>query len=185
MPLNDFEYPAEHPEWHDVMSVTLGELVQDGWVDWTSKTFDWSSYAYDGVTYERLCKGIEERYWYREIGLIPPKRWQKKLMYKLRYELCPKYNRLYEAAKDGINVLQDADRYGKRRKIRSDYPETLASGNADYLTTGDDEQYEDVTDGDAVEKMSAYMQSWRDLDASFIEELEPLFASIYTVGIGY
>lgn len=182
--MEQFQAPGMVTEWHDVYSVSLGELYEDGWIDWDSPAFDWSEWAYDAETYTRLCEGIVQRYYFRELSMMPPKRWQKKLMYRLRFELCPKYNRMYAKA-ESLNPLQESDEYGKSRDIRSAYPETLLSDNADYLESGEDHQHEDVKEGRLVELGTAYFKEWRDIDAAFLDELESLFSPLAAVGLDY
>lgn len=44
------------------------------------------------------------------------------------------------------NGTENADEYEKRRAIGSDYPETLLSGNADYVSNGQDEEKERISE---------------------------------------
>ena len=179
---NEFQWPRITPEFHDVFSVAFGELVDDKWVDWSQGLFDWKRYAHDDEQYARICEGIELRYRYREIAIIPPKRWAKKFIYRIIYELCPKYNPAYDVA-ENLDLLQVSDKYGKRRNVASLYPETLLSGNSDYLSSGDDMQYEDVEDGPAIELMGKYIDEFKAIDQAFLDDLEIMFSPLAAIDI--
>lgn len=180
--------PYEEPdldwhEWHPTFSVTLGSLVEDGWVNWQQDgLFWWGDAAHDDETYKRLCEGIEARYWYREISMIPPGQWRRKLLYVIRFELCPKYNRLYDII-DDVNILQDSDKYGKRREIGSDFPETLLSDNANYVSTGEDSEYEDIELGRALDAVPEFIRDWTDVDQAFLDGLERMFSAVITFNV--
>lgn len=169
-------------EWHPTFSVTLGQLSADEWFRWDNELFAWDAFAYSEEQYERVCEAFMQRFWYREISMLPPGKWARRLMYKIRYELCPKYNRLYEAMEDA-NILQISDKYGKSRDIGSDYPETLLSDNSVYLSDGRDKEYEDIELGSVSDIVPDYIKNWRDIDAAFLDELECMFASVITYNI--
>ena len=160
------------------VNVTLGQLVEGGAFSWDLPELNWSAYAYNEEQYARVCDAFEMRYWYREICMQPYNRWIRKLSYRIRYELCPKYNRIYDAL-DGVNVLADYDEYGKRRKIDSEYPETQLSGNADYLSYGTDEEYENIRTGDVISKTEDYTR-FKDVDQMFLDDLDIMFSKLIT-----
>ena len=68
--IEPYEPSAPTPEFHAVMTVSLGELVEGGFVDWDDASWHWDSY--DDAQYHRLCAKIEAHYWDREIGVLPP-----------------------------------------------------------------------------------------------------------------
>ena len=176
MPIEHLDYYEEsYDEWTSIAGVKLGELVDYGYFDWSADYLDWREFAHDDEMYTRICDAFIERYTYRELSMYPFRKWAMKLHYKICYELCPKYNRLYDLL-DGVNILADYDRYGKKRAIKSDYPETLLGGNADYTSAGNDEEYEDIQIGNAYGKIIDVRDNWRELDALFLDELEPFFA---------
>lgn len=182
MIINPFNLPDFNSQYHDTISVTLGELIEGKFFDWANEMFNWSDYAYSPEQYNRVCNAFIDRYYFREIAIIPPYRWAKKLMYKIKYELCPKYNRAYKAM-DGADILQISDKYGKSRDINSTYPETLLSGNSDYLESGSDHEHEDIELGNVMDIVPDYVQNWRDLDAAFLDELDTMFTCLITVNI--
>ena len=169
--------------WNAIYTIQLGELIEHGLFDWSSDDLNWSAYAYDQAQYDRVCAYFIERYRYREISIEPFLEWRLTLRRKLCYELMPKYAPLYKRVADGINPLQDSDEYYKRRAIGSDYPETLLSGNADYISNGQDEEHEKLVEGSFTESYLAYAEAFKAVDELLLDELECLFIGLYTVSL--
>lgn len=78
--------------------------------------------------------------------------------------------------------MQASNEYGKSRDIFSEFPQTMLSGNSDYASTGNDRQYERVTEGDIMEKFAA-MEHFRTVDQMLLDEVEPLFSCLFTVNV--
>lgn len=171
------------PLWNAIYTVQLGELIEHGVFDWTDDILDWSAAAYDDEQYNRVCAYFIEQYRYREISIEPYLEWALMLHKKLVYELMPKYAPLYKRVEDGINPLQISDEYFKRRAIGSDYPETLLSGNADYISNGQDEEHEKLTEGNLAESFANFASMYKPVDSMLIDELDCMFISLYTVSI--
>lgn len=170
-------------ETHALYTIKLVELVQTGVFDWSRPELDWSSAAYDEEQYDRVCSYFIERYRYEEIALLPVKEWMLSLKRRLIYELMPKYRPLYERLKDGLNPFQESDEYHKKRSITSDYPETILSANADYVSDGVDIEYETIREGNIAEMAVNYRDMYRDVDNMLLDELEIMFIQIYTANV--
>lgn len=177
--LLDYTYQKEG---HAVLTVQLFELMESGAFDWSRPEVDWKSAAYNDEQYERFCTYFVERFRFREISIIPPLEWFYALRRMLVYELMPKYSPLYAQVESGIAPLGENE-YFKRRHITSNYPETLLSGNADYITDGNDEEYERIKIGNAAEAMQAYKEGFESIDKAIGDELEVLFTSMYTTNV--
>lgn len=167
------------PESHAVYTVQLCELMKSGAFDWSRPELDWSEAAYDQEQFERFCKYFEERFMFREIGMVPPLQWFTALRRMMVYELMPKYRPMYSQIESGIAPLGENEYY-KERKISSAYPETLLSGNSDYISDGEDREWERVKVTNAAEAMESYRNGFRSVDAALADELEVLFISMYT-----
>ena len=63
-------------DFHAVTTITLGELLTEGGIDWTQPEWSWRDDAYNDTQYTRCCKKIENRYYDRELGVMPPGRWR-------------------------------------------------------------------------------------------------------------
>lgn len=64
--LTPLEWPSD---FHSVVTIQLGELIEAGWVDWEDQSWTWDYYSVE--QYKRLCPMIEARFFYREIGILP------------------------------------------------------------------------------------------------------------------
>lgn len=165
-------------DFHSVMTIQFGELIEAGWVDWDDPTWTWD-YC-DVEQYKRLCPMIEARFFYREIGILPPGRWKQQFMRKMN-EIMPKYKKLYALEEQGLDPLQASNTYGKSRIIHSEFPETMLSGNSDYASFGDDREFENVTEGDVLEKWEQMQTRYKTVDVMILEELDELFTCLLTV----
>lgn len=166
-----------------VYTITIGELQAAGVFDWDNPLLDWSSAAYDAEQHERVCSYFIERFYYREISIEPFEEWARTLKRKLVFELMPKYKPLYERASEGFSPLADGDEYYKSRIVNSAYPETVLSGNSDYLTDARDEEYERIKEGNLVDAMENYRERFHGVDQSLLDELESMFISMYTTNV--
>ena len=169
--------------WNAIYTVQLGELIECGLFDWNREELNWSSAAYDETQYERVCDYFIERFRYREISIEPFLEWAQMLKRKLVYELMPKYKPLYERVAEGVNPYQLEDEYYKRRTIDSEYPETLLSENADYLSNGTDEEWERLKEGKLAERLVEFAAMYKDVDQLLLDELESMFIGLYTMNV--
>ena len=177
---SEFEDYTFQDEFHAVYSIQLGELVKSGVFDWTRPELDWSAAALDESQYERVCSYFIERFYWREISITPALQWMQTLKRKLVFELMPKYRPMYEVIAEGINPLAKEDEYFKERHINSDYPETLLSGNADYISDGYDKENERILINTIGDGVTDYVEKYRYVDELLLDELESLFVCMYT-----
>lgn len=169
-------------EYHAAYTIQLCELINDGWIDFTST--DWDFDCYDIEQRNRLWNKFKRRYYYREIGILPPGRWKWELLRKLD-EIMPKYKPLYKMLEEGQNILQHYGEYGKSRNIYSDFPQTMLGGNEDYASNGTDKEHEEIYLGDWIEQLEK-IKNYDDVDVMILKELETMFSCMFTVNInGY
>lgn len=176
--LND--YTGENI-WNAIYTIQLGELIEHDIFNWKNDELNWKAAAFDDAQYKRVCEYFIERFRYREISIEPYLEWALMLKRKFIYELMPKYKPLYERVAEGVNPLQDSDEYFKRRTIGSEYPETLLSGNADYASDGEDEEWERLKEGNFAESMDTYVALYRGVDEMLLDEVENMFIGLYTM----
>lgn len=180
--IDDYEM-LNIPDYHPVFSVQLCELINDGLIDFSDSEWDFDSYKKNPTDTEqrnRYWQKFEARYYYREIGLMPPGVWQHELLRKLN-EVMPKYKPLYKMLDDGVNIMQKMGEYGKSRNIFSEFPQTrLAGSNQDYASNGTDREHEEIYLGDWLDT-AARIKTYDDVDVMILKEMETMFCSMFTV----
>lgn len=169
--------------WNAVYTIQLGELIEKGVFDWSMSILDWSKAAYSDEQFKRVCEYFTQRFMFREISIEPFYEWATMLKRKLVFELMPKYKNLYKYLDDEFDPAQNSVTYTKRRAIGSDYPETLLSGNADYISNGQDEEREDIQRGNLQDAYNKYVEDYQAIDTKLIDELESMFIGLYTASI--
>lgn len=172
------------PDYHAVTTITLGELLIPGGIDWTTPQWSWRDDAYDDTQYSRCCAKIENRYYDREIGVMPPGRWRRHLL-RLIAEIMPVLKPLYELAAGNPGIfMSDADTWHKTRTVFSDYPATQLVTGQDYASNATDMEYETVTNGNYMDKVRAIRQGdYVDIDVLLLEHLEECFSPLWTANI--
>ena len=180
--VDDFqEYTND--EYHAVYSIQLCELINGGWIDFSDES--WNFDMFDEEQRNRFWNKFMRHYYWREIGITPPGRWKWEVLRKLD-EVMPKYKPIYQALKDGQDILQKYGEYGKSRNIYSEFPQTQLSGlNQDYASNGTDREHEEIYLGDWFEKMKE-LKNYDDVDLMLVKEFETFFAVMFTVSMnGY
>nr|DAF34351.1 MAG TPA: portal protein [Bacteriophage sp.] len=178
--------PCEsYDDFHGVMTYTFGELLNvPGGVDWTNVAWSWRDVAYDDMQYARCCKKIENRFYDRELGVMPVSRWKRHFL-RLINEIMPTLKPLYAAADGNSGVmLSDMDTWHKMRTVFSDFPATQLAENQDYASNATDNQYETITNGDFMDKVSRVRSGdYVDIDVLLLEHLETCFSPLWTINI--
>lgn len=178
--VSDLDEYTYQNEGHSVYTIQLFELIESGVFDWEREELNWKDSAYDDAQFERVCLYFNSKYLYREISILPIKEWFNALKTKLVFELMPKYNYLYSRLEDGLEPLANENEYFKNRRIESEYPQTLLSENADYISSGTDEEYQRIKEDNITDSFNKFASEFRSIDQMLVEELEPLFISMYS-----
>lgn len=185
----DLYSPVDFSDYHAVFSIQLCELINGGWIDFDDTSWDFDCYEREGIENDReqrdrLWKKFMRRFYWREIGIIPPGQWKWEVLRKLD-EIMPKYKPLYRALDNGQDILQHAGNYGKSRDIYSEFPQTMLGENEDYASTGNDREHEEIYLGDWIEQLEK-IKTYNDIDVMILKELETMFSAMFTVNInGY
>lgn len=180
--MEPIEISLGNSEFHSTATISLGELITDGWIDWDDDSWKWD--YYDEDQYNRMCQKIEGRFWARDLGILPIANWKRRFISYMN-EIMPKYKLMYDIVKDpNFNPLMTVDEYYKSRDIFSEFPQTSLGGKQDYASAGTDREYERSLEGDVLDKLSQ-LSSFRDIDVMILDDLEVLFSSLYTFNINY
>lgn len=172
-------YTEQDRTYWNALSITVGELMDADVIteEWFV-TFD----KYDDAQASRLWQKFVGRFQFREIGILPPRRWMLRCIAKLN-EVMPKYKPLYEAIDNGATTLTDYDEWHKRRDVYSSFPQTALGGaNEDYASSGTDQEYETVRDYGLLD-VSERMDTYNDVDVMVLNDLEILFMSVRSTSI--
>ena len=171
-------------DYHAVVTITFGELLTSGGVDWTQPQWSWRDDAYNDAQYERCCKKIENRYYDRELGVMPPGRWRRHFL-RLISEIMPILKPLYELTDGNPGIfMSDTDTWHKMRTVFSDFPATQLQESQDYASNATDTQYETITNGDFMSKVRSIRQGdYVDIDVLLLEHLNTCFSPLWTVNI--
>ena len=106
--INHYQPYESRDDFHGVMTYTFGELLDiPGGVDWDNTAWSWRNVAYDDTQYVRCCKKIENRFYDRELGVLPASRWKRHFL-RLIDEIMPTLKPLY-AAVDGNSGIMLSD----------------------------------------------------------------------------
>lgn len=172
------------PDYHAVTTITLGELLAPGGIDWTTPQWSWRDDAYDDTQYSRCCAKIENRYYDRELGVMPPGRWRRHFL-RLISEIMPILKPLYELTDGNPGIfMSDTDTWHKMRTVFSDFPATQLQAGQDYASNATDTQYETITNGDFMSKVRSIRQGdYVDIDVLLLEHLNTCFSPLWTVNI--
>lgn len=179
-PLTDYDMWQDSEDWHATMTIQLGELIRDNIIVWGEPTTMWD--YFDEEQYWRVSEKLQERYFWREIGIVPPGAWMQQFRSHMNL-IMPKYKLIYQAIKDGIDLMTISDKFGKSRTIGSDFPATqLKADTQDYAADAADRQYEDIEHGDFLARV-AMLQDYDDVDLQIVKSCDKLFSSILTANM--
>lgn len=174
-------YDENDRTYWSALSITVGELMD---ADMLNEAWWLTADMYSEEQAKRLWQKFVGRYQFREIGILPPKRWMLRTIAKLN-EIMPKYKPLYKALDDGASLLNAGDEYHKSRDVFSTFPQTALGGSdQDYASSGTDREYETVRDYgllDVAERMPTY----NDVDVMILEELDVLFMAVRNTDIAW
>lgn len=172
------------PEYHDVMTITLQELLDDPYMSEVIMA-NWDTFdAYDKAQRLRLWTKLRGRFDWREIGILPIRKWLDRLIATLN-EIMPKYKPLYSAIDAGISTMTDWDEWHKGRDVYSSFPQTALGGaDQDYASSGNDREHETVRDFGLLD-VGERIADYSDVDAMILNELEPLFSCLMSTTIPY
>lgn len=183
--INHYQPCEPRDDFHGVMTYTFGELLDvPGGVDWDNAAWSWRDVAYDDTQYTRCCKKIENRFYDRELGVMPPSRWRRHFT-RLIQEIMPTLRPLYALVSNNPDIiLSDSDIWHKMRTVYSDFPATQLAENQDYASNATDNQYETIANGDFMDKVNRIRNGeYVDIDVLLLDHLETCFSPLWTINI--
>ena len=122
-------------------TITLGELITSGLLDFESETFDFESY--NDEQRARIFKKITDRYYLAELSVTPVGAWAHVLVAELN-KRSPKANMMYKILDYTDDFTKGGGEHKQNRLVFSDFPQNQLSGNQDYATNAND--FEEIID---------------------------------------
>ena len=190
-PVQPFVMPDAQPDYHSAYSLTVRELIGDGydifgdegWADagWPTDGTDDANWV--NTTRARIERKFIRKFYFAEIDPRVPAQWRYNVTTTAQL-VVPKYAKVYQEYADGVMPWVNLDTYGKNRAVHSEYPAAQLDAHVnDYASTADDFQSENVTVGDFMDKMSR-MRSYNDIDAELLSEFERNFSQVLSFTLG-
>lgn len=175
-----YEFSPLQPDWHSVVSIQLGELIQDGFCDDKLSGWEWPKYTDEQDA--QLRSKLVNHYYYREIALIPPGLFKHEFIRKMN-EIMPKYVKLYKLLDESPELFGGASDWYKGRDVFSDFPQTQLSGeNSDYASSGTDKEYQKIHQNDFIDTVSK-IKDYNDVDLMIINDMNSMFSCLMTVNV--
>lgn len=182
------EYTAPH----GVNTLVFGELIETGY-DWGRD--EWESYTLDEKTTAwlrpRINEKIERRFWYREIGASPVKRWQSLFIYNINEaldELGPIYRLLRmaeESEAGGLDLLDTGLGEEKGTTVASEFPQArLKMTQEDYASNSVEVIRQNVAAISQLDAIYKYNQQYTELDKRLLDSISRCFSSLHTSPLG-
>lgn len=171
----------DYVDFHSKGTIVFGSLIEDGW-DWGRN--DWQAYNVSpeamAILRPRINEKIEDRYFYRELGILPPAHFKRNLKSRLQDSVSA-YGYLYEEVFKGLDFTSGDIEKLKQRETKSDYPQALLQTEAkDYLTSAEEEQYEKVITRNNLHLFMEFNEKTAEPDAKIIADLEICFSQIFS-----
>lgn len=169
----------DYTDFHSKNTIVFGSLIEDGW-DWGRN--DWKAYNVSpeamALVRPRINEKIEDRYFTRELGQLPVSAFKRNLKSRLQ-DAIAQYGWVYEEAFKGLDFSATEIERFKQRETRSDYPQSLLQvDNKDYLTWGEDEEYEKTLSKSSLPLLMQFYSSMTEPDAKIIEAVEICFSQL-------
>ena len=163
-------------DWHDTYSLQLGELIDDGLIDFNLPEWDFDSF--NDEQRNRFYKKLTERYYTFELGFTPYKLWKIELLRTIN-ETMPKLKPLYQMQADDITPFSSGTEYGKERGVFSDFPQTrLSSQNQDYASNANDKEYFISKTGSILDTWELYQDMYKDPDVVLLDAVKTCFSGL-------
>lgn len=170
-------WDPEDDEFHSVVTISLGELLREGVITWEMPEMQWR--YFDNEQLSRVTQAIEDRYWDRELGILPVRAWMRRFVGRMNEKmdiLRPAYERVKDA-----NLMQLSDDFFKGRSVGSAFPATqLKPTTQDYASDASDSETERVIEGNYFQQ-AQLLKEYVGLDQQLVDYIDVLFSSLFTV----
>ena len=161
-------------------SVQFGELIEAGY-DWGKTAYQSYSMAPETLAWlrPRLNRKIEQRFYYRDIGLTPVARFENSFISILE-EALDAEGPIYDQVKNGLDILDLGISESKQIDVDSEFPQALLqTPQKDYASNATQSSTRKGGEGPQLEAMLNYQKNYTESDARILKKLEICFSSFY------
>ena len=170
-------WDPEDDEFHSVITISLGELLREGVITWEMPEMRWR--YFDTEQLSRVTQAIEDRYWDRELGILPVRAWMRRFVGRMNEKMDILYP-AYQKVKDA-NLMQLSDDFFKGRSVGSAFPATqLKPTTQDYASDASDSETERIIEGNYFQQ-TQLLKDYIGLDQQLVDYIDPIFSSLFTV----
>ena len=155
-------------------TITLGELITAGLIDFTLPLYDFQSY--NDEQRDRIYQKVTDRYWLLELAITPVGAWAHVLRAELN-KRAPKANLMYKILDSSEGFTKGGAEHKLNRLVFSDFPQTMLSNSQDYATNAND--FEEQIDSAATpEEMMRALDSYFNPDEYLVNGVRACFSTL-------
>lgn len=164
---------------HD--GLALAEMLQTGW-EWGYESF--TPYTMSRETLDwlrpRIVKKINDRYYFRDLGTMPPNKWAHLFRIRLT-EILDRLGPLYEQVHDGLDILDKGLDQSKSISVNSDFPQArLLMEQEDYASDSTETSVQSTGKNAQLESLIRYQRDYQELDKQVLDYVSVCFSSFVT-----
>lgn len=165
-------------DWHSKNTIIFGSLLDDDY-DWGKN--DWKCYTLSdaalAIVRPRINQKIEDRYRYRELGVLPIRRFKDNLVRNINDAMAAQ-GYLYEEIYKGLDITNNGSSLVKERDIHSNFPQSqLAPTTQDYATSSVEKGQETINSGNQIKAIEAFYKAFNEPDAAVLDYINVCFSN--------
>lgn len=168
-----------YTDFHSRNTIIFGSLLESGF-DWGRN--DWSAYNISEEAMialrPRINEKVEDRFFFRELGMLPPGAFKKHLKSRLS-EAVAKHGVLYQKIFDGLDFADVNFEEMKYRQINSEYPQAqLMPKQEDYASNAIEHAYDKKLNEKRFATFQNFYQSIEEPDGQVLKDIELCFSQL-------
>lgn len=159
-------------------NITLANLLQTGW-NWSTESI--TPYSMSTETWNwlqpRIKNKINDRYYFRDLGVSSVARWQH--LFKTRLvEILDELGPLYDQVHKGLDILDKGIDQKKSIDVNSEFPQArLLIEQEDYASDSHESKEEATGQVGQLDGILKYQNAYRELDSRVVEHMGQCFSS--------
>lgn len=169
----------DYTDWHSKNTIIWGALLEDPFYDWGRD--EWTCYLLTdeelAVIRPRLNKKIEDRYRYRELGVLPPRRFMDNLVRNINDAMAT-HGLVYKELIKGLDITNNGSELVKQRDVNSNFPQSQLSPTAqDYASSSVERGKETTNSGNQIKAIETFGKVFNEPDAAVLDWISVCFSN--------